>query len=353
MSLIYGEGSKNAFMRLQKTIMEQSDDHSLFAWRQEQGYAGYGLLASSPDLFADSSTLIRIDYFEPRSAYGMTNRGLEIKLSLTCTLRGDNHFVTLGCAEPYHDGDVVKEHQIGIYVALRDDGRFVRTHLDQLVRIDPDSPLGDYKSATLELIYVLHEELKEEPPQKNYNFRVISPEFPTWKGRTKAFLIPRVRGKIFASAAKAASVGFTLAATTSPGLKSSAPDGVRFGLERGGRVGVLFKPSKRQFANEPESNILEFIVVIFGVNLDGSVYGDIAGIMKNDYEVYIIEMSSESRLRGTSEWFEKYIREYAVGLSTTKVEKIIWDLIFSLRIQLEEAEKDLFVYQVSMSYRSQ
>ncbi|KAH8743735.1 heterokaryon incompatibility protein-domain-containing protein, partial [Hyaloscypha finlandica] len=32
MPLIYGEGGVEAFIRLQKGIMEQSDDHSLFAW---------------------------------------------------------------------------------------------------------------------------------------------------------------------------------------------------------------------------------------------------------------------------------------------------------------------------------
>ncbi|PMD59986.1 HET-domain-containing protein, partial [Hyaloscypha bicolor E] len=34
MSLFYSEGGKEAFIRLQKTIMKQSDDHSLFAWSQ-------------------------------------------------------------------------------------------------------------------------------------------------------------------------------------------------------------------------------------------------------------------------------------------------------------------------------
>jgi len=364
MGLNYGEGEERAFMRLQKAIMEESDDHSLFAWRQEEEAAGHGLLASSPKLFAQSSKLIRIDYFEPRSAYGRTNRGLEIRLSLTCTLKGEDHFVTLGCAEPQEEAEnelhesgesqvheqrknvhhddrdgrdcssagfkkkKSKNRQIGIYVALRDDGRFTRVRLDQLVRIDPEAPRQDYKRPTLETMFFPQEVLKEEPLRENHCFQVDNPKLPTWKGKISALFVPRIKGKIFASPAKAASVGFTLVATTFPGRREctldhvspetnergrekpmgnmfsthagqkSIPDShAEFDLQRGGRVGVLFKPSKPHFANEPESNILEFIAVIFGVNLDGSIYGDIVGIMKNDYEVIRIEWNTNSRAR--------------------------------------------------------
>jgi hypothetical protein len=52
MPLIYGEGEK-AFLRLQKEIMESSDDDSIFAWLSTQtSYATLrGLLARSPDEF--------------------------------------------------------------------------------------------------------------------------------------------------------------------------------------------------------------------------------------------------------------------------------------------------------------
>jgi hypothetical protein len=422
MSLIYGEGEESASMRLQKTIMEQSDDHSLFAWRQEEEAAGHGLLASSPKPFAQSSKLILIEYFEPRSAYRMTNRGLEIRLSLTCTFKGEGHFVTLGCAEPqeeaenelhesseiqvheqrktvsYDDRDggdcssagfkkkKSKDRQIGIYVALRDDGRFTRVRLDQLVRIDPEAPRQDYKRPTLETMYFPQEVLKEEPLRQNYCFQVDNPKFPTWKGKISALFVPRIKGKIFASPAKAASVGFTLVTTTFPGRREYTLDHVspemnergrekpmgnmfsthagqksitdsyaEFDLQRGGRVGVLFEPSKKPFANEPESSTLEFIAVIFGVNLDGSIYGDIVGIMKNDYEVIRIESSTNSRARdvhgGKNFWLEKYIQEYEIASSTMKIEKEIWDLKFSLRIWKNYVAEDL-IHQVSLSYRS-
>ncbi|PMD34568.1 HET-domain-containing protein, partial [Hyaloscypha variabilis F] len=83
-SLLYGEGAENAFLRLQEEIMKRSNDHSLFAWRgHDKGAAGHGFLASSPEPFEGSSRLVRIPYFEPRSPYAMTNCGLGIKLSLT------------------------------------------------------------------------------------------------------------------------------------------------------------------------------------------------------------------------------------------------------------------------------
>jgi hypothetical protein len=159
MSLFYSEGGEEAFIQLQKTIMKKSDDHSLFAWSQNQGPSTpstpstHGLLASSPASFAGSSSLIRIPYlFEPQSAYRMSNRGLKIRLSLTCTLDGKDHMVTLGCADSkeHIQGDT-KKHPIGIYVALTDDNRFVRTRLDQLVKTQP--PRSDYKRQTLETLY--------------------------------------------------------------------------------------------------------------------------------------------------------------------------------------------------------
>lgn len=58
MPLIYGEGEK-AFLRLQKEIMENSDDDSIFAWEAYQASHATlrGLLARSPDEFQGSKDL--------------------------------------------------------------------------------------------------------------------------------------------------------------------------------------------------------------------------------------------------------------------------------------------------------
>lgn len=53
--LIYGEGSNRAFMRLQEKILQQTDDHTIFAWRGTPSIGNaseaHGLLATSPNDF--------------------------------------------------------------------------------------------------------------------------------------------------------------------------------------------------------------------------------------------------------------------------------------------------------------
>ncbi|KAI1734988.1 HET-domain-containing protein [Xylaria scruposa] len=55
MPILYGEGAKKAFQRLQTEIMNISFDQSIFVWRGP--YANSGLLANSPLDFADTPTL--------------------------------------------------------------------------------------------------------------------------------------------------------------------------------------------------------------------------------------------------------------------------------------------------------
>ena len=124
MPLIYGEGGVEAFIRLQKGIMEQSDDHSLFAWKQGQGLQGHGLLASTPASFADSFSFAQYQWLNHASPYRMTNRGLEIQLPLTCTLYGGDYIALLGCRNL-----AVENSILGIYVTTIKDGRFIRVYL--------------------------------------------------------------------------------------------------------------------------------------------------------------------------------------------------------------------------------
>lgn len=49
--MIYDKVGVAAFIRLLKAIIEQSDDHSLFAWKMEHGIGAHGILATSPALF--------------------------------------------------------------------------------------------------------------------------------------------------------------------------------------------------------------------------------------------------------------------------------------------------------------
>lgn len=86
MTLLYGEGEK-AFLRLQTEIMKISDDESIFAWVDESlSNSSSGLLARSPAAFKESWD---ID-FCPNSRgapYSMTNKGLQINLSLSSPKR--------------------------------------------------------------------------------------------------------------------------------------------------------------------------------------------------------------------------------------------------------------------------
>jgi hypothetical protein len=99
MSLLYGEGER-AFIRLEETIIESSDDHSIFAWtlRGELERTNGGLLATSPLQFKHSGSIIPYQEISQKSRpYLKTNKGLSIKMDL---LRGNapqQYFALLDC----------------------------------------------------------------------------------------------------------------------------------------------------------------------------------------------------------------------------------------------------------------
>jgi hypothetical protein len=88
MPTLYGEGSR-AFARLQHEIMRTSHDHTIFTWQRKALTAG--LLAQSPDEFAQSGLWLPMDYqtfvgtfavSEPKPDYAPTNFGMHIQLPL-------------------------------------------------------------------------------------------------------------------------------------------------------------------------------------------------------------------------------------------------------------------------------
>ena len=173
--MIYEEGGLEAFQRLQRTIMENTYDHSLFAWTQRvgqgdsPGLAAHGMLATSPAHFADTSSLVPTKDPKLARAYRMTNRGLEIELRLTCTLEGGEYIALLDCEEK----ESKRKH--GIYLASMDDGRFIRTRLDQLA----DEPTWSHRSYTqpiLQKIYVPQDPQSSNsvtPAQQLYHFEIV------------------------------------------------------------------------------------------------------------------------------------------------------------------------------------
>ncbi|KAH8766762.1 heterokaryon incompatibility protein-domain-containing protein [Diaporthe sp. PMI_573] len=107
MPMLYGEGGRKAFLRLQEEIMKTSDDQSLFAWVNRDGDPEelHGLLAPSPAAFAHSNGILPYhDWGDPREPYTMTNRGLRIQLHLSA--REDGIFVaTIDCPVPPNYAD--------------------------------------------------------------------------------------------------------------------------------------------------------------------------------------------------------------------------------------------------------
>lgn len=102
MPLLYGEGDR-AFLRLQEEIMRQSDDQSLFAWRNDNLCQPrfHGLLAQSPKAFSGSHNVMPYQVWESQQPYSMTNRGLRIDLPLIkVNNEPDLYIAALNCPMP-------------------------------------------------------------------------------------------------------------------------------------------------------------------------------------------------------------------------------------------------------------
>lgn len=94
MPLLYGEG-EHAFLRLQQEIMKDSDDETIFAWKDEtmSDNTYSGLLAAHPRAFASCGSLVPFQDNDRRAPYHMTNKGLSITLRLARDV--DGHFSAL------------------------------------------------------------------------------------------------------------------------------------------------------------------------------------------------------------------------------------------------------------------
>ncbi|KAI0458818.1 hypothetical protein F5B21DRAFT_369762 [Xylaria acuta] len=115
MPLLYGEGGEKAFIRLQGEIMESSDDHSLFSWRDldRQYPSCHGLLASSPTKFIKSRNIAFVNNPEDNAPFAVTNKGLPITLSLTRVERAPGLYIgLLNCRGPGPNGE-----PLGIFLA--------------------------------------------------------------------------------------------------------------------------------------------------------------------------------------------------------------------------------------------
>ncbi|KAI0441100.1 HET-domain-containing protein [Xylaria telfairii] len=80
MPILYGEGLKKAFLRLQTEIMKFSFDQSIFIWRGS--YGSSGLLANFPSDFTNTPNTLRLWAPTNLAPTTMTNVGLHARLLL-------------------------------------------------------------------------------------------------------------------------------------------------------------------------------------------------------------------------------------------------------------------------------
>lgn len=104
MPLLYGEGTK-AFVRLQEEILKKTNDHTLFAWVDEEApeEKQHGLLAPSPQCFRRTHMLLPYELPLLRTPITITNEGLSIELRLRGVHKssGDELFAALlDCPTP-------------------------------------------------------------------------------------------------------------------------------------------------------------------------------------------------------------------------------------------------------------
>ncbi|PON27190.1 hypothetical protein TGAM01_v204139 [Trichoderma gamsii] len=160
MPLIYGEGGR-AFLRLQEHILQQSDDHTIFAWRaatpSKDPDMAYGLFAKSPrdfHNFVDKSYRRGLPEYKiqsgvdrlvcvwgskvPQDPITMSNKGIHIT-SLIKSLRqpwasGDLVILLLNCCF-----DANPSATAGIYLKRLGADRYARVRGNELARVHSDN----------------------------------------------------------------------------------------------------------------------------------------------------------------------------------------------------------------------
>lgn len=130
MPLIYGEGS-NAFLRLQKEIMKQSNDLTLFAWqepfeqeiRRSSPPTSYrGILAVDPIEFSQAANLVSRYDAIINPDFSMTNKGLRINIALR-RANEECLFMPLGCSKVSDPAS-----SLGIYLRHQGGSQYLRMH---------------------------------------------------------------------------------------------------------------------------------------------------------------------------------------------------------------------------------
>ncbi|KAI1747519.1 heterokaryon incompatibility protein-domain-containing protein [Xylaria castorea] len=104
MPLIYGEGT-NSFVRLQKEIIESTNDLTLLAWKAPERVFPvhvppseyFSVLAPSPEYFAESKDIVLSQLLLYSPDFSITNKGLQITTALPTLDRPKRTIMSLHC----------------------------------------------------------------------------------------------------------------------------------------------------------------------------------------------------------------------------------------------------------------
>ena len=154
MPTIYGEGQR-AFQRLQQEIINQSNDHSIFAWEAEPTMfnttaKACGLLAPSPDAFAKSGGTVTIPFVQFASSWGYkqtltdiqkTNAGFRLEVPIIEGTqhipRSDGCVMVIACKKPLDTKiEPPSYHTLGIVLQLDSEGYYNRMANTRLLDAD-------------------------------------------------------------------------------------------------------------------------------------------------------------------------------------------------------------------------
>lgn len=156
MPLLYGEGHK-AFIRLQEEIMRHSNDMSIFAWEATTSDYGIdlkgdeimGLLARSPDAFADSNfNSTRTNTFGHE--FSLTNRGIRVSAGNVRAHGGSDEFI-LCLSQTLLYSDCGRE-LLGVAIRPIGGGLFVRSQPELLLQECPRRDYAISPTADLHLV---------------------------------------------------------------------------------------------------------------------------------------------------------------------------------------------------------
>ena len=192
MPLLYGEGQRKAFFRLQEEIMKDSSDHTLFAWADADAHdeTECGMLAPSPRCFASTEMLLPYEEWSDRVPHSWTSKGLLIELRLTPVHHAgisNMYQATLNCPPP----DFEEASYLAVYLKCTNKHlrRYSRVCASRLGRVrDSDAVVGlggtEGPRHALEQIFVKESNQKmrfETEMVYPYHFLVLETSFDKGK----------------------------------------------------------------------------------------------------------------------------------------------------------------------------